>query len=260
MTITVNQVSFNGTELTSIAGLTILSTDPYKMPKRDVNLSNISRSSKSVVNSGFYDEKEIVVRVGIARSSRESLEQTLDQMFHVLQPTDKVLIVKQGVGQRKYFASFADADVRVDGGAYQELELIFVCTDRYGYDLEPATLDTIGTTTSSTTNGDITTTGSAEWQQPVFTFTWTSITGGTGADVTVGNSGIGQSITINRDWDTDDVLEVDSYNKTVKVNGIEVDYSGVIPEFKTGDGNWYYTDTFTTRTFTGTVTCTSRYA
>lgn len=255
----INPTSYNGTFLQSIEGVTVLATNPYKIPKRDLSMSTIVRTSKSAVNSGFWSERDIEVRVSISRATRELMQDSLDQLMSVLQPLNKELIVNQGSGQRKYYCSLADAPVDKDGGSYQELTLVFSCSDRYGYATTTTTVFTIGTTTAGTRSDAITLGGSAEWQTPVITISFSALTGGTSKTVTVGNNGTGQAVSVLRTWTAGDILVIDSYNKTVKVNGVAVAFTGAIPEWKTGAGVWYEVDDLTTRTYTGTITNVNKY-
>lgn len=255
----INPTSYNGTFLQSIEGVTVLATNPYKIPKRDLSMSTIARTSQSAVNSGFWSERDIEVRVSISRTTRELMQDSLDQLMAVLQPLNKELILPQGTGMRKYYCSLSDAPVDKDGGSYQELTLVFSCSDRYGYATTTTTVFTIPSTTAGTRSDQITLQGSAEWQTPVLTLTFSSITGGTNATVTVGNNGTGQAVSITRNWSSSDILVIDAYNKTVKVNGIAVAFIGAIPEWKSGVGVWYEVDNFSARTYTGTITNVNKY-
>mgnify|MGYP000848202433 CR=1 FL=1 len=255
----INPVTFNGTSLTSITGVTVLSTNPYLIPKRNVTFGQITRTNKSKVNSGFYSDRNIIVKVGISMPTRELMQQSLDSLMTILQPLDKELILNQGSTTRKYYATLIDAPASVENNSYQELDLTFYCSDRFGYDTTASNLKSIPVTTTSTLNYVIAFSGSAEWQVPVITLNYSVITGGTSKSVLMGNNSVGQAVTVNRTWSASDSLVVDSFNKTVKVNGVDVVYTGAIPEFKVGNQTWYYADEFTTRSFTGSITCVSRY-
>jgi hypothetical protein len=79
--------------------------------------------------------------------------------------------------------------------------------------------------------------GTAPWQQPIVTVTLGTITaGGTGGTIQIGNNANGQAVVITRNWLAGDVLMVDSYNKIITVNGLEVDFTGAFPEFAPGIG------------------------
>lgn len=253
-------VTFNAIDLATVTGLTVLASNPYAPPKRRLTMGEIVQTSKSKVNSGFYTEKEIVIRVGITRSTRALVEQSLDSLMTILQGLEKELIVLQSNSLRKYIATLSDVVVKESGGSYLELELVFTCSDRFGYDLAPTLIIYAGGYTSATRNDQYAFGGSADMQLPVWTITYTSLTGGTAKTVTIGNATTNQTLSINRTWATGDVLVIDGYNRTVKVNGVDVDYSGSVPYFEPNKVSWItYSDDLTTRTLSYKVTYVKRF-
>lgn len=250
---------FNGAELTSISGLTILATNPYLMPKRKLTMANLSQSNNAKVSSAFYNEKNILVRVGITRTTRALLEASLDSLWIILDLIEGELIINQGITRRLYYATLSDSIVSKDGGSYIEMDLIFSCSDRFGYDLASTLLLQVSGATAAVRTDTVTVSGSAPWQVPVITLTYTAITGGTTKKVTIGNSGTRQEVSIVRTWTAGDVVAIDSFNKTVKVNGAIVDFTGAIPEWAPGTGFLHYSDEFTTRTYSSTTNYVKRY-
>lgn len=252
---------FDEVDLNTIPGLTVLKTDPYRPARRTVSLSELIRTDKAKVTGAFYTERLITVRIELTRSTRALMEQSLDAMMNLIQGSEKTLILNQAGVQRKYYCTFADSvvDEESEGGSFLQMDLIFTCSDMFGYKTSADTLLAITTYTSAFRSDRLTFTGSAKWQVPVITITYSSITSGTSKVVRIGNDNTGQVATITRTWLTGDVLEVDCYNRTIKVNGTEVAFTGAIPEWNTGFGYWSYADTFGARTFTGSITCVSRY-
>lgn len=244
-----NPVFFNDINLESITGLTVLSTNPYMPPRRKLSLYNLARTDKSKNNAAFYVEKQIIIRVGISRPNRGEAEKSIDSLMKILQGLEKTLVLPQSGTSRKYYASLSDAVVNESGGAYVEISLVFSCTDRFGYELGTTLIkDAPGRTGSIYYDGH-TYGGSAPWQVPFIQIDLRAVTGGSSTSIVVGNNTSGQEITVTRTWAAGDLLQVDSQNQTVKVNGVEVAFSGAFPEFATGEGYLYYRDTFTTRTF-----------
>lgn len=114
-------------------------------------------------------------------------------------------------------------------------------------------------------------TATTGWQQLTYTFTATSttynlciesstssatwffddvsLTVNSSSTVNIGNAATGQTIAVTRTFAAGDVLIIDTVNKTVKVNGVEIFFSGAFPEFKLGAGGFGYSDTFATRSF-----------
>ena len=71
------------------------------------------------------------------------------------------------------------------------------------------------------------------------------LTAGTLSQITITNNTTGEAITIARSFSNGDTLEVNAEGKfpTVKVNGSNVDFSGIFPTVKAGDNS--FTITFT---------------
>lgn len=253
------QAIFDGNDLTTVLGLTVLSTDPYKLPKRKLTIYNIVRTNKSKTASGFFEKRIITVRVGISRTTRDQVEQSLDALAVMLQGLEKELVLKQSGGQRKYFCSLADTVMAEDGGSYIEMNLVFECSDRFGYDLANTLLLQITGATATPRTDTVTVGGSAQWQVPIITYTITALTGGTAKNVVIGNQTTGQIITITRTWAAGDLIEVDCLNRTVKVNGADITFTGAFPDVSPGSAVLSYSDTLTTRTLSGSVNYKKRY-
>lgn len=260
MSIITYPVHFNDIDLNSISGLTVLKTTPYIPAKRNVEISQIIRTDKGKVTGAFYNERVILVRVMISRANRGLLETSLDSLMALVQDIEGELVLNQSNSRRKYYCTLSDTVVRNDGGSYLEIDLYFECSNRFGYDINPTLLLAISGYTSMTRSDGLSFGGSAPWQTPVITIGYTAISGGTTKTVTIGNSQTGQQVAITRTWAANETLVIDTFNKTVKVNGVEVDYTGAIPEWEKGSGFWYYADNFTTsRTFSGSITHVRRY-
>ena len=68
--------------------------------------------------------------------------------------------------------------------------------------------------------------------QPTITVTINSCTAM--SDLTIANTDTGTSIVVTRAFVAGDVVIIDTKNKTVKVNGVETDYTGIIPRWILG--------------------------
>lgn len=251
--------SFDGVDLTTVSGLSVLATKPYLFAKRNLVVAPLARVSKAKINSGFYDKKEIPIRIGIRAQSRDLLEASLDQLATILQGLEKDLIMRQSGGLRRYTASYSDFNVITSGGSYLEGELIFESSDHFGYDINSKLLLQVNSFTSNAKTDQVTLVGSAPFQLPVITITYTALSGSTSKSVTIGNGGNGTAITVTRTFAVNDVLVIDCQNQTVKVNGVDVAFTGAFPEFANGVGYLTYADTFSSRTFNNTTRYTPRY-
>lgn len=254
-----NIVTFNGSDMTTVTGLTILATNPYVPGKRKLTIGEIARTNKSKINSAFYNKKTVVIRVGISRATRDLLEQSIDSLMQILQGVEKDLVINQSGATRKYTSTFSDSAMRAEGGAYVEMDLFFETSDHFGYDTAATLLTQVSGFTSAQKTTQITVGGSAPWQVPLITVTLTALSGGTSKYVIIGNDNTGQAVTISRTWAAGDVIEIDAKNQTVKVNGSEVAWTDAIPEFAPGTGYLTYSDNLTTRTWSMTATYIKRY-
>jgi hypothetical protein len=259
MSQTQTTVSYNGIELTSITGLTILATNPYVPAKRKLSRNLLARTNKSKTNSAFYTERELQIKINISRETRDLLEQSIDSLMTILQGLEKDLLVRQAGTTRKYVATYTDAVISNSGGSYITMDLVFVTSDHFGYDNVTTTNLTVGTYTGGNRQDALTFGGSAPLQQPTITVTFSYVYDATAKDVVIGNANLGMAITINRVWTTLDVLVIDASAQSVKVNGVEVAFTGAIPEFAVGEGVLTYNDTFTARTVSYVVTYVKRY-
>lgn len=259
MSITSLIATFNDVSLTSIDGVSILGTDPYKPAKRTLSQYMLARTNKRNTNSAFYTDRRIAVRTSITATTRAAAEDRFDQLMAILQGLKKDLVLSQSATVRRYTCTLADIIWHQSGGAYLEFDLLFSCDDSFGYDMTATTVLSLSGVTSSTRGDQIAFGGSAPWQQPLIVVAYSAITAGTSEDVVIGNPATGQAITVTRNWETGDRLEIDVANCTVKVNGFDVDFDGALPEWKVGTGNWSYSDSLTTRTFSATITYYKRY-
>lgn len=254
-----NFAIFNGSNLASlVSGLTVLAINPYRPAKRNLNIANLARVNKRKVPSAFYREKDIAVTVCIQQANRDAVERSIDSLMALLQGIEKELMVPQSGGTRKYVCTYSDAVPRKDGGAYWEADLVFALSDLMGSDTSYTTIVSLTGVTSATRSDQYNFEGSAPWQLPRIEIYYTAITGGTAADVVIGNA-TGSSMTINRTWAAGDRLVIDCANESVQVNGANVAFTGGFPNFPRGVGTLQYSDGFTTRTYNNTTTYYRRW-
>lgn len=251
--------TFDNNDLTTITGLTVLSTNPSIPPKRKLSIYNVMRSNQSQLSYGYYVEKSISVRVGITRTTRPLVEQSVDSLMALLQGLEKDLLLYQSGSLRRYVCTLSDVVVVASGGSYTELELVFICSDRFGYDLQyTKLLDVTGRTLYNYTD-PLTFEGTASTQAPVITAFISALSGATNNVVTIENVSTGKGISVSQAWVAGDRLVIDVQHLTVKVNGVEVDFTGSFPEFAPGVGYINYQDNFNSRTLALSVYYNKRY-
>lgn len=252
-------VTYNGIDLNTIPGLTVLARDSYKPAERTIGSYGISRGNKNKIITAYYDKKRITVKIGITQPTRDLLEQSLDQLNAILQGYEKDLIIRQAGNDRKYTATLAQTGVSNDGGSYIEMDLVFETSDHFGYDTYTTTLLNVANWTGGSKTSEIAVGGSGVTQLPYISIVYSSVVGGTAKTLRISNEATGQTLIMTRDWATGDVLLVDTQNRTITVNGTTISYTGSYPEFSVGVGYVTVSDDFTSRTYTMKMTYTKRY-
>lgn len=251
-------VTFNNNNFNTVNGLTVLSVNSYLMPKRTIVRNDIIRSNSSKISTGNYFQKDIAISVGISRDTRANVESSKDTLFGLIQGLEKQLNLFEAGELRSYKATYSDYVIKVSGGSYLEMDLIFTCSEVYGYALPyEKLLDATGRTLYNYTDS-FTTLGNTS-QAPIVTVFLSALSGSTTNNVSVGNPATGQFITVNRVWTAGDRLIVDVRNRTVKVNGSDVSFTGAFPEFDFGIGYINYQDDFVSRTLAISVYYNRRY-
>ena len=233
----------------SVTGLTILGIDNYMPPKRKLSIYKVARTNRNKVPSAFWEQRTIKVRVCIQRASREDVQSSIDDLISILQGIEKELWIPQAGETRKYYCTLGDVNVLKGGGAYWEAELMFTCSDTHGYSTQYDTIVSQTGITATPRTDQYNFKGSAEWQVPYIRITFTAVSGATSKILNIGNTATGQQISISRTFLATDVVEIDSRLETVKVNGIEVAFTGAFPRFAKGLGNLQISHNFTSATF-----------
>lgn len=240
-------VWFDNNDLSQIGGLSIPNHDFNQMPGRDIKMSKIARSDKSLITSAEYTNKEVKVWVFADGCNRYEAENIIAQLKAYLPLINKILKVRQYDTLVEYTATLKGLTTKYESG-HVEAELTFLCSDPIGKD---ASVDTIPSKTITTaTDSQVFTVGGSFKVFPEITVVINAVTGGTGASITLANTTTEQAITITRDWIAGDELVVDNDAKTVRINGGFVDYTGSFIDFYAGPKSLGYTDNFTTRNVT----------
>lgn len=238
--------SINGFDLNSIAGLQIVSTNPYVFPVRALSTMPIASSDKSANVAANLQGKDILVRGNIRRASRDLSEQSLATLYEALMPRNASLIFRQGGELRRYTVTTKAVNPSDAAGSFITFEIIFEAADPYGYAVATTTLLSQLGVTSGDKSYPVTVLGNTE-QYPTFTLTLNSVTNGEAKTITLINPANEQQISVTRTWVPTDVLVVDTVTPLVTVNGDVAEFEGAPPEWAKGAGHVNYTDNFTER-------------
>ena len=250
-------VYFDGNNLSDLAGVTFTKRKTNSLPVRDSKVYKLARSDKSVLTSSEYVNKVISISGNITGDSRWQVEERLESLKALIQFSEKELLVDQGPRQLRYTATMQSITEEVEGGLIT-FTIEFICSDPMGYEQTDSTLLQPQHVASADTTFALDVDGSYK-AEPVITVSLTTVTGGTGATMTLKNNETGQGITITRDFADGDIIEVDCLNKRLTVNGADTDFTGLFPNFFPGNRVLGYVDNFTTRHLSITATYKKRY-
>lgn len=250
-------ITFDSNNLQTYAALVGIITNAIEhtnLPDKDNTLYPLANTNASVIPYVGYPTKQISIAGAIAGSTQADLDARIDTFKGYFNGKDKNLDIQYGASTRRYIATANKIAVaRKQKALFATFTIDFICTQPFGRDTTATTaLNGTGRTASSYTDNHVFV-GSAPFQLPVITVTYSAVSGGA-SFVSFGNNANGQGITItDQTWVAADILEIDCINKTVKKNGVEIDFLGAFPEFAPGSQNFTYSDGFTTRTMVENV-------
>lgn len=252
--------SFAGNALSTFSGTNgILVQDIQHAGKsqKQAQTYALSHGNKSAIPFVEYPAKPITLTGQIIGTSIADCDNQIDTFNSLLSATTPQALCfdyNGGSLNRLYYAVATNINVvRTGGLAYAAFTVTFTATNPFGQNTTTTTLKSATGRTLSSYQDSITSAGSAPFQSPVITVTYSAIgSAPVIGTVNVGNDATGQQISVTRTWSATDVLVIDSTfstNTPVTVNGVAVDFAGAFPLFFTGSGTLDYSDSFASRTF-----------
>lgn len=220
----------------------------HSAPAFKISKAAVAHANRTSIMFGDYPDKTIRVEgMLISTTGIAGMDDLEDTFKSYLVGIEKNLDIEHNGSTRRYIATPTAITVERPGGLdWARFGVTFFCSLPFGTNTSSTSLLNQTGQTSGSTTFAITVGGTFPYQAPIITTTFSTISGGTGKTVRIGNNDTGQQITVTRDWIAGDILEVDVANTSVKVNGIEVEFNGAFPEFSPGSGAITYSDDFTT--------------
>lgn len=253
-------ISYNGNSLQSTTVATN-DIDHHGQPTKEAKPYVLSHADGTIVPFVSWSSKTVTIAGSLNATSIAAMDALIDTFKGYFTPTSATLSIGYNGTTRNYTAiPNAVTVTRPYGLNSATFKVEFLCL--YPFGLDPGTttaLSASGRTLQTYTDASYTFLGTAPWQRPVTTITYTTATGSGNSLVIWGNSNTGQQISIFRTWANGDVLVIDDTLKTVTVNGFPVDFNGAFPEFAPGASSMFYSDSLTTRNFAITVVYTTSW-
>lgn len=238
--------TFDGNEITSIPGLAITDFDPFKAAPRDLKSYSLAYTNKQATTSGFYQGKKSHMICTLEASSKANMELRLRALEAILQGIEKSLVTPVAGVSTTFTATKKNIIVTKYAGGFAVLDIEFEHQEAFGYETSSTTLYDYSALVGGYYEFAVTWAGNVP-QAPVVTITINSLTmASASGKIRIGNGRTGQVVVVSRTWGVSDVLVVNSKTKTVTVNGVEVEFTGAIPEFTSTDPITYQDD-FTAR-------------
>lgn len=230
-------------------GIVVNAINHTNTPNQNAPIFVIADANRSSIPTITHDSKNITIAGSLIETTEAALDELIDTFKGYFNGKNKVLSIAYGAGNRLYTATKnAISITRQNTAKFAEFQVSFICTDPFGRD----ELATIITNSLNHTSATLTVTptigGNAPVQYPIITITIDALTG-TGDYVQITNNNNDQQMLLyGFSLTAGAVIVIDTFNRTVTINGAEVDYRGTFLELSPGAQSITYTDGFTTRT------------
>lgn len=254
-------VQYNATSLQT-ATQTVNNISHDNLPNKNNSVFALARQNLSKITASLYPQKTITIEGQIFGSSVSALETALDTFKAAMTPAANTanLDIDYAGGTRRYVATVQNLSITRGEALFAVgYSIEFLCADPWGRATSATTLKSAVAVTVSPSNQALTIGGTAPEQFLIISYTLTSFTGTAFNTIYFKNNTTGVLISITRTWVAGDVVTIDIANKSVQVNGVEVDYDGVFPVFSTGSHTLVVSDNWSARSVSLTVTQLNRY-
>lgn len=239
--------TFNGWAIEN-ANFVIEDIDHRGAPQTDLSIFSMADSDKSALADVDYPSKKIRITGKIICDDTYELGAYIDIFKSYLTGQEKNLDIDWNGSTRRYIATANDVRInRTISKRHADFRVDFICTEPMGVDTATTSFSTAsGVTTASATYSEAVN-GTAPYQYPIITITINSLTAGDDW-IKVSNNSNGQEILVYQPtFAVNDVLVIDSFERTVKINDVETDYLGAFIEWTLGEQSITYSDGFTAR-------------
>lgn len=246
--VTFDSHDLNTFDPTTRVGILVNKINHTSIPTQNTPLFVIADANKSAIPAVTHDNKIITISGSIAQTTEANLDALIDTFKGYFNGIAKTLSIAYGSGTRLYTATKNALSItRQNTAKWADFELSFICTDPFGRDANITSITNTLNYTSQTLTITPTIAGNAPVQYPIITLTIDALTG-TGDYVQITNNNNDQQMLLyGFNLTAGAVIVIDTFTRTVTINGVEVDYRGTFLELSPGSQSITYTDGFTTR-------------
>lgn len=204
-----------------------------EMPGRNVKTFDIPRDNGKKIVTDFYRLKAINISGIIRMDTKELLNSKIDEMKSAISKREGNLDIKINDVTRRFIATQKSEIIfnrKHFNITYVKFKVSFDVYVPFGSDVS-YTSNSLLSQNSLSLVQQIDNSGTAV-TKPIFHILLNAVSNVT--KISFENTTINSKISISETFSSSDVLIVDSENKTVYLNGIEIEYSGTFFDFLTG--------------------------
>lgn len=228
--------------------------EAFSMPSRELVTYKIPRADGEGLNGDYFRGRRIKVSGIIERATNALLETELDTFKQAMVASEGNLDLKVNDEVRRIKATVENPEAmfaKREGYhiSFTPFEMSFLALEPMWHSLDYQS-ETYEDVTSLVYPAEIEVSGSYKAQPVIIIIlqTATSVTA-----INFENTMNGDAIEITAAFAADDVLIIDSEEKSVTLNGVEVDYDGVFPELVIGTNEFEFTVAGSAVQYTATV-------
>lgn len=246
-------IEFNANDLqtydpTTRVGIVTNSIEHTNIPDKVAQAIAKADANGSVITGANYPSKLITIAGAIVGADQDDLDARIDTFKAYFNGRYKNLDIAFAGATRRYISTLNTLVInRKQKSLFADFVIEFICTQPFGIETTATEITDTEGLTAATLTVEPTIGGTAPYQLPVTTITINSLTG-TGDSIQLTNDLNGQTMLITGvGFAAADVLVIDAANRSVTLNGDEVDYFGTFLELELGANSLTYTDGFATR-------------
>lgn len=221
-----DDIVFNGFSLQN-ANIVTNKRNIEDLPSIDFNTFKIPNENGEGIVSRYYRAKTIKIRGSLRTNTSAELEALIDTMKKALRKVSGNLDIKINGKIRRYIATLVRGNSIFNREKYNitflPFELTFECVDPFGKEID-SEVNELFSQNSQTITQEVEHLGNVEAKPSINVYiqSQSNLT-----SLIIENLTTSERMAINRAFADNDVIQINSEDKTVKVNGVLVDYSGV---------------------------------
>lgn len=253
-----DNVTYAGYELNSLGHFAIDFVDVASPPEEALTQKRISRNDGAVLYNREKGVRKITIIGHTTAQDFADMHDTRNQLLQVLDNTESTLEVPIGNEIWQFTCTLENMIVTNPMGGYAVFTITFTCSDPFGYEKSTVTIVNGQTTTSDSDTFSFAAIEGVYPPYPVIRLTLSGITDTSAKTITLSNPQA-DSLSVTDTFSSGDVILIDMWNRTVKVSGVNHDYTGNYFPLQVGSTDMYYADNFTNRSVNTIITYQKRY-